>query len=181
METKVKPKDMAQRPAQAQPQTAPMSEKDVHDMLFAISRVAGAMEAALRDRDPPLSLSQWTLLEAIAREERALRPSLLARRIGFSRQLVNSATRKLIAHQYVTSEQGGEDKKAVTLQITDTGRQALAEIARLFIAISSTLSQEQARRRQAMALKGINELAATVAANTRPAPGAAKPQTEETA
>ncbi len=115
----------------------------VRELLFLVSRVAAGFEATLKTKTSALSLSQWAMLEMLSQEDGSARPSQLARKLGFSRQLVRLATKKLLALELVAKDTPEEGKKAVGLSLTDAGRNVLTDIATSTDAMSASLKDDK--------------------------------------
>ena len=165
----------AKRPAGAAglvKRTAGRAKTDgtVHELIFLVSRVAAEFEATLKMKTPALSLSQWAMLEMLSQDDGAARPSQVARKLGFSRQLVRQATKKLVSLELITKEAPEEGKKAVGLMISGAGRKALADIVTSTDAMSETLKAEKRGGGINQAMRTLKGLSATMP-TTAPAAG----------
>ncbi len=142
----------------------------VHELIVLVSRVAAGFEATLKTKTPALSLSQWTMLEMLSQDDGTARPSQVARKLGFSRQLVRQATKKLVSLELVAKEAPEEGKKAVGLMISAAGRTALADIATSTDAMSETLKADKRGGGINQAVRTLKGLSATIP-TTAPASG----------
>lgn len=103
-----------------------------HDVLYNASRLAGAFESLLKGGSPSLTLSQWSMLATLGRDDDGnARPSQVSKRLGASRQSVRQTVKKLTSLGLVEGEAAEEGKKAVGLKLTDAGKAKLDEITAL--------------------------------------------------
>ena len=157
------------------------TDATVGELIFMVSRVAAEFEATLKASDPVLSLSQWALLEMLSREDGSARPSQLARKLGFSRQLVRQATQKLLSLKLVEKEESGEGKKAVGLMLSDQGRKTLADIGTTTDAMSESLKAGSGGGSTKQAVRVLKGLSAAMPANAESRGQRRKKKTAETA
>lgn len=133
------------------------------DVLYMVSRVAGSFDAVLKTKEPVLSLSQWAILQTLAGEEEAARPSQLARKLAFSRQLIQQAAKKLIKLELIAAETS-EDKKAVSLRLTDAGRAQLQTVSATIEGFGIAMKQGKSGARTDGLAKTARTLKGVVAA-----------------
>lgn len=114
-----------------------------HELIYLVSRVAAGFEAILKTKESALSLSQWAILELLRQEGGRSRPSQVARKLGFSRQLIRQAAKKLMSLELVEAEAPDEGKKAVELTLTGAGRETLADIGTATEALAETLNSDE--------------------------------------
>lgn len=176
----------AKRPAgTAKPQREAGQAKNktdatVRGLIFMVSRVAAGFEATLKAKEPALSLSQWAMLEMLSQDDGTARPSQIARKLGFSRQLVRQATKKLLSLELVAKETPEEGKKAVGLTLSDAGRTVLTDIATATEAMSASLTSGKHGGGVGPAVRALKRLSAAMPANTE-SRGKGRKKAKETA
>lgn len=113
------------------------------DLIYMVARAAGGFESILKTKEPALSLSQWAILEMLAKEGGTARPSQIAKKLAFSRQHIRLAAKKLMKAGLMGAEAPEEGKKAVGLTLTDAGRTQLAEIEKATDALAEALKEDK--------------------------------------
>jgi DNA-binding MarR family transcriptional regulator len=113
------------------------------DLIYMVARAAGGFESILKTKEPALSLSQWAILEMLAKEGGTARPSQIAKKLAFSRQHIRLAAKKLMKAGLMSAEAPEEGKKAVGLTLTDAGRTQLSEIEKATDALAEALKDDK--------------------------------------
>lgn len=117
----------------------PAESATARDLMYLVSRVAAGFEAILKTKEAALSLSQWAILEALAQDGGKSRPSQVARKLGFSRQFIRQASRKLMSLELVASDVPEGGKNAVELKLTVAGHHTLGDVGSAIDALTQSL------------------------------------------
>lgn len=97
-----------------------LSDADLLAAVRALARASRLLERASED----LSLAHYRVLAAIAAGD--ARASRLARRLALGKPTISAAVESLAARGYLRRSEVREDQRAVALDITESGRTALA-------------------------------------------------------
>jgi DNA-binding MarR family transcriptional regulator len=111
------------------PETPSMSEKFEEDVLKALRRITRAIDLHSKQLASAFGLTgpQLVCLRVIGRRK-FITPSEIAREVSLSQATVTGIVDRLAARQLVTRERSEEDRRLVTVTITDAGK-ALVENA----------------------------------------------------
>lgn len=77
-----------------------------------------------------LTAARWQVLGAIVLAGQALTVPQVARRMGLTRQAVQSPVNRLTAERYVTAEQNPDHQRSPLIRLTELGRQRFAALDR---------------------------------------------------
>jgi len=131
-----------------------------------IARLRRALRRGARVADPenPLAVAQLELLSALA-ENPGSRPGHLAQRLHMRPNTVTTIVNALVAHGMVSRAIAGDDRRAIELNATQAGHDAVrawqATNASVLHAALSTLTAQQ-RRALATAVPALDSLARAV-------------------
>jgi len=145
---------------------APGADPTARELIFLVSRVAAGFEDILKTNDSALSLSQWAILESLLHEGGSGRPSQIARKLGFSRQLIRQAAKKLMGLELVTADVPEEGRKAVALTLTKAGRATLDDIGDTTDELSDALNADRRGSGVNHAVRTLKLLSVAIAAKT---------------
>jgi len=97
--------------------------------VLALARMARMLEHALsRDTTPPISLSDYRMLSAVAGGE--ARASRLARRLAVGKPAISASVDSLARRGLLTRHGGAADQRAIDLRITPDGDRVRVEAER---------------------------------------------------
>ncbi|HEX6499788.1 MAG TPA: MarR family transcriptional regulator [Micromonosporaceae bacterium] len=152
--------------ADAAERTSPPSQATPAALAESIARLRRALRRAARAADPEnqLTVAQLELLACLA-EHPAARPGQLARLLRLRPNTVTTLVNALTGEQMISRETSDDDRRGVTLRITDAGRQAVRDFQATNGAVLAdalaTLPAEQ-RRSLRRAVPALDALAAAV-------------------
>jgi DNA-binding MarR family transcriptional regulator len=102
-------------------------DKDVQEMVLALFTIVGGIQRATR-RSP--AASRLTVLQVIETRP-GMRPSEIAAELDVNQSSVTRHIQALKAKGLVTVKADPQDGRAYTLQLTDSGRDELAELTQI--------------------------------------------------
>jgi DNA-binding MarR family transcriptional regulator len=108
-------------------QQLPHTEQTGQDLADIVSRLRRAMRRAARAADPAnaLSVAQLELLSCLA-ERPGLRPGELARMLRLAPSSVATLLNTLQSAGYVSRTSSADDRRSVTLALTESGQAAVS-------------------------------------------------------
>jgi DNA-binding MarR family transcriptional regulator len=116
---------LSAQPPPSSPGSAPPARDEI-GLADVVARLRRAMRRAARASDPTntLSVAQLELLSCLA-ENPGARPSQLARLLRLAPNSVTTLVNALQSQKMITRSSGQQDRRAITLALTDTGEQAV--------------------------------------------------------
>ena len=136
-------------------------ESRVSDALVAIRRIVRAAEFASRDlaRTTGLTPSQLIVLQIVAREGEP-GAGAIAEAARLSQATVTALLDKLEARGLVTRNRGSQDRRRVSVELTQEGRRALADMPDVLQDRFAARFEKLADWEQASIIAGLERVAA---------------------
>ena len=136
-------------------------ESRVSDALVAIRRIVRAAEFASRDlaRTTGLTPSQLIVLQIVAREGEP-GAGAIAEAARLSQATVTALLDKLEARGLVIRNRGSQDRRRVSLELTEEGRRALADMPDVLQDRFAARFEKLADWEQASIIAGLERVAA---------------------
>jgi DNA-binding MarR family transcriptional regulator len=103
------------------------ADKDVREMIAALFTLMGGIQRVSK-RSP--AASRLTVLQVIEARP-GVRPSTIAAELGMNQSSITRHIQALEAESLVTVTADPQDGRAYILQLTDSGREELAELTRI--------------------------------------------------
>ncbi len=106
--------------------------KDYDDILVALRRITRAIDLQSKrlEKNTGLTTSQLLVMEAISKLG-SPNPSAIAKEVVLSQATVTSLLDRLAKNDLVTRSRSSQDKRVVTVQLTDKGQDRLSDAPEL--------------------------------------------------